>query len=66
MSLRWDFCTLADQLGKIIEQSEADLRLEQAVYGLDAKDERELQELLTQDSPASRWFHAFWPGRANE
>src|SRR5689334_16753375 len=46
MSLRWDFCTLADQLGKTIEQAEAELRLEQAVYGLDAKDERELQELL--------------------
>jgi hypothetical protein len=46
MSLRWDFCTLANQVGKIIEQAEADLRLEQAVYGLDAKDERELQELL--------------------
>jgi hypothetical protein len=46
MSLRWDFCALADQLGKVIEQAEADLRLEQAVYGLDAKDERELQELL--------------------
>src|SRR5438105_3089932 len=46
MSLRWDFCTLADQAGKVIEQAEADLRLEQAVYGLDARDERDLQELL--------------------
>ena len=29
-------------------------------------DAGELQEILTQDSPASRWFHAFWPGRTGE
>jgi hypothetical protein len=46
MSLNWDFSTLADHLGNAVERSEADLRLEQAVYGLDAKDERQLQELL--------------------
>jgi hypothetical protein len=42
----FDFSTLADHLGHVISQSEADLRLEQAVYGLDAKDEKAIQSLL--------------------
>src|SRR5437016_272710 len=42
----YDFSTLADHLGQIIHASEADLRLEQAVYGLDARDEKQLQSLL--------------------
>jgi len=46
VSLRWDFSTLADRLGAILSQAEADLRLEQAVYGLDAKDELTLHALL--------------------
>jgi len=46
MSLRWDFSTLADQLHAVISQTESDLRLEQAVYGLDARDERAIQTLL--------------------
>jgi len=46
MPLNWDFSTLADQLGHIIHQTEADLRLEQAVYGLDANDEKAIQSLL--------------------
>jgi hypothetical protein len=46
MTLLWDFATLADQLGQVIGQAEADLRLEQAVYGLDAKTEVQLQQLL--------------------
>lgn len=46
MSLQWDFSTLTDQLGLVISQAEADLRLEQAVYGLDAKDELTLHALL--------------------
>ena len=46
MSLKWDFSTLADNLGQVIGQAEADLRLEQAVYGLDSKDELTLHELL--------------------
>ncbi len=46
MSLPWDFATLADQLGGIIDRAEADLRLEQAVYGLDARDEKAIQSLL--------------------
>lgn len=46
MSLKWDFCTVADRLGGAIAAAEDDLRLEQAVYGLDAQDERSLQALL--------------------
>jgi hypothetical protein len=46
MTLHWDFATLADRLGAAIEQAEADIRLEQAVYGLDAKSELQLQQLL--------------------
>jgi hypothetical protein len=46
MSLKWDFCTLADHLGQAARAAEDELRLEQAVYGLDARDERSLQSLL--------------------
>ena len=46
MSLKWDFCSVADELGRAVRDAEADLRLEQAVYGLDARDERALQALL--------------------
>jgi hypothetical protein len=46
MMLHWDFATLADQLAAVIGQAEGELRLEQAVYGLDAKTELQLQELL--------------------
>src|SRR5215204_875437 len=46
MSLKWDFCTLADHLGQSLREAEDELRLEQAVYGLDARDERALQALL--------------------
>lgn len=42
----WDFSTIADHLSTCVQQAEQDLRLEQAVYGLDAKDERGVQELL--------------------
>ena len=44
--MTYDFFTLADQLAAVIQKAEADLRLEQAVYGLDARDERQLQQLL--------------------
>jgi hypothetical protein len=61
MSLRWDFLTLADQIGKAVEQAEAELRLEQAVYGLDAKDEKLIQsmlaEKLTEHYAAAREVH---------
>lgn len=46
MSLRWDLSTVADDLGRALELAEADLRLEQAVYGLDARDERTLHAVL--------------------
>jgi hypothetical protein len=48
MSLKWDFCTLADHLGEAARAAEDELRLEQAVYGLDARDERSLQALLAE------------------
>jgi len=44
----WDFSIVADRLHAIIESAEADLRIEQAVYGLDVKDELTLQTLLAQ------------------
>jgi hypothetical protein len=42
----YDFHTVADHLAAALGAAEAELRLEQAVYGLDAKDERSLQALL--------------------
>src|SRR5256885_15229839 len=45
-AMRWDFSTLADQFGAILSHAEAELRLEQAVYGLDARDELTLHALL--------------------
>ena len=48
MSILWDFHALADQLGGAIGAAEADLRLEQAVYGLDRLDERGIQALLAE------------------
>ena len=48
MSLRWDFSTLADQLRAIIERAENELRLEQAVYGLDARAEMQFHALLAE------------------
>jgi len=54
MSLKWDFSTVADRLGEALGAAEADLRLEQAVYGLDVKEERELQALLAER--LARWY----------
>jgi hypothetical protein len=48
MSLQWDFSTLADQLARAAQAAEDELRLEQAVYGLDARDERALQGLFAE------------------
>jgi hypothetical protein len=48
MSLKWDFSTLADHLEEAIRAAEDELRLEQAVYGLDARDERQIQALLAE------------------
>jgi len=46
MSLRWDFSSVADHLQEVIRAAEDEVRLEQAVYGLDARDERQIQSLL--------------------
>lgn len=53
MSLKWDFSSVADRLGEILRAAEDELRLEQAVYGLDARDERALQSLLAERLTAS-------------
>ena len=42
----WDCSTVADHIGKVLATAEADLRLEQAVYGLDTRDEKQLQSML--------------------
>jgi hypothetical protein len=42
----WDLSTVADHIGQTLHTAEAELRLEQAVYGLDTRDERALQTLL--------------------
>lgn len=44
----WDLSTVADHLAAAIEAAEQDLRLEQAVYGLDAKDEKQVQAMLAE------------------
>lgn len=44
--MRWRFDDVADALGQVLEGAERDLRLEQAVYGLDALKETALQALL--------------------
>jgi hypothetical protein len=46
MSLRWDFAELCERIGQLLQSAESDLRLEQAVHGLDVRDEREFQSLL--------------------
>ncbi len=43
---RWDYFTLADHLADVLRRAEDELRLEQAVYGLDARDELGVQTLL--------------------
>ena len=46
--MKWDFHTLADVLRDAVATAEAELRLEQAVYGLDRLDERKVQALLAE------------------
>jgi hypothetical protein len=50
----WDFNELAQRLGEVLQQAENELRLEQAVYGLDAGDEKKIQTLLA-EKLASFW-----------
>jgi len=54
VSLRWDFSTVADEIAAVIARAESDLRLEQAVYGLDARDELAIQSLIA-DGLKSRY-----------
>ena len=42
----WDLSMVADHIGQVLSTTEADLRLEQAVYGLDTRDEKQLQSML--------------------
>jgi len=46
MPLNWDLSSLADAMDLAIQSIEAELQLEQAVYGLDARSELQLQALL--------------------
>jgi hypothetical protein len=48
MSRKWDIAQVADRLGETLEAAEQELRLEQAVYGLDTRDERGLQALMAE------------------
>jgi hypothetical protein len=50
----WDPSTLADHIGQVLAQTEADLRLEQAVYGMDTRDEKQLQTLLADG--LKKWY----------
>jgi hypothetical protein len=42
----WDISTVADHIGSTLAAAEAALRLDQAVYGLDTRDEKQLQATL--------------------
>jgi len=44
----FDFSTLADRIALCLTEAEAELRLEQAVYGLDVRDEAAIQMLLAE------------------
>lgn len=48
MPLRWDLVELIDRLRESLRAAEDELRAEQAVYGLDVRDERALQGLLAE------------------
>jgi hypothetical protein len=48
MSPKWDIAEIADQFAAALAEAESELRLEQAVYGLDSRDERALQALLAE------------------
>ena len=44
----WDVSTVADHVAGALAAVEAELRLEQAVYGLDGRDEKQLQATLAE------------------
>ncbi|HSI33720.1 MAG TPA: hypothetical protein VK986_09040 [Tepidisphaeraceae bacterium] len=53
MSSHWDFLVLADRLCDVVARAEADLQLERAVYGLDARSEVQIQGVLAAGLSAS-------------
>jgi hypothetical protein len=44
--VKWDWFQVVEKIAGVLADAEAALRLEQAVYGLDAREEREIQALL--------------------
>lgn len=50
----WDLSTVADHIGEVIAAAEEEKRLEQAVYGIDSMDERQLQAVLA--AGLGRWY----------
>jgi hypothetical protein len=42
----WDLSIVADRIGEVLAAAEAEKTLEQAVYGIDSMDERQIQSLL--------------------
>src|SRR5688572_20175682 len=53
--MNWQFDKVADALAAVFSRAEAQLRLEQAVYGLDAVKEKELQSLLARGLEDARY-----------
>lgn len=53
--MKWRFDEVADALGRVLTHAEADLRLEQAVYGLDAMKEVALHQVLADGLAADGW-----------
>ncbi len=50
----WDFSTIADHVQQVIQSAEDEKRLEQAVYGLDSCDEKQIQSMLA--GGLARWY----------
>jgi hypothetical protein len=48
IKLRWNLSEISDRFQMVLQDAENELRLEQAVYGLDAWDEKQLQSLLAE------------------
>jgi hypothetical protein len=52
--MNYDLSTVADHIGRVLATAESDLRLEQAVYGLDTRDEKQLQAMLAEG--LKQWY----------
>ena len=50
----YDLAIVADHIGRVLTDAEASLRIEQAVSGLDTRDEKQLQTLLADG--LGRWY----------